>query len=148
MHYYGFFLGEEIISRVCEMGLRLRQLRVSLPGKVLLLQLPCHFPGIILACQVDICLSACQVTERQLSRYSLPAVNHSARVAEDLLSGILFQLSVGSHKAQGKLSRYSLTTVGQNQGVTKRCRLSLLTNSALVYESQCGGMGGRSGLSQ
>ncbi len=27
------------------------------------------------------------------------------------------------------------------QGVTKRCRLSLLTNSALVYESQCGGMG-------
>ncbi len=24
----------------------------------------------------------------------------------------------------------------------KRCRLSLLTNSALVYESQCGGMGG------
>jgi hypothetical protein len=27
------------------------------------------------------------------------------------------------------------------QGVTQRCRLSLLTNSALVYESQCGGMG-------
>ncbi len=26
------------------------------------------------------------------------------------------------------------------QGVTKRCRLFLLTNSALVYESQCGGM--------
>jgi hypothetical protein len=25
------------------------------------------------------------------------------------------------------------------QGVTKRCRLSLLTNSALVYESKCGG---------
>jgi hypothetical protein len=29
-----------------------------------------------------------------------------------------------------------------NQGVTKRCRLSLLTNSALVDESQCGGGGG------
>ncbi len=29
-----------------------------------------------------------------------------------------------------------------NQGVTKRCRLSLLTNSALVYEFQCGGDGG------
>ncbi len=28
------------------------------------------------------------------------------------------------------------------QGVTKRSRLSLLTNSALVYESQCGRMGG------
>jgi hypothetical protein len=27
------------------------------------------------------------------------------------------------------------------QGVTKRCFLSLLTNSALVYESQCVGMG-------
>jgi hypothetical protein len=27
------------------------------------------------------------------------------------------------------------------QGVTKKCRLSLLTNSALVYESQCGGWG-------
>ncbi len=26
--------------------------------------------------------------------------------------------------------------------VTKRCRLSLLTNSAFVYESQCGGLGG------
>jgi hypothetical protein len=44
--YYFYTLGEEIISRVCEMGLRLRQLQVSLPGKVLLLQLPCHFPGI------------------------------------------------------------------------------------------------------
>jgi hypothetical protein len=28
------------------------------------------------------------------------------------------------------------------QGVTRRCRLSWLTNSALVYESKCGGMGG------
>jgi hypothetical protein len=28
------------------------------------------------------------------------------------------------------------------QGVTKTCRLSLLTNSALVYKSQYGGMGG------
>ncbi len=28
------------------------------------------------------------------------------------------------------------------QGVTKRCRLSLLTNSALVHEPKCGGMGG------
>ncbi len=28
------------------------------------------------------------------------------------------------------------------RGVTERCRLSWLTNSALVYESKCGGMGG------
>ncbi len=33
-------------------------------------------------------------------------------------------------------------TKNSTQGVTKRCRLSLLTNSALIYESQCGGMGG------
>ncbi len=32
--------------------------------------------------------------------------------------------------------------VGIVQGVTKRCRLSWLTNSALVYESKCGGRGG------
>ncbi len=36
------------------------------------------------------------------------------------------------------LSLWSGERVGQ--GVTKRCRLSWLTNSALVYESQCGGM--------
>jgi hypothetical protein len=34
------------------------------------------------------------------------------------------------------------------QGVTKTCHLSLLTNSALVYESKCGGLGGLRGLSQ
>ncbi len=33
---------------------------------------------------------------------------------------------------------YALYT---NQGVTKRCRLSWLTNSALVYEHKCGGEG-------
>ncbi len=37
-----------------------------------------------------------------------------------------------------------------NQGVAKRCRLSWLTNSALVYEPKCGGSGGGElwGLSQ
>jgi hypothetical protein len=30
------------------------------------------------------------------------------------------------------------------QGVTKRCRLFWLTNSALVYEPKCGGWGGGS----
>jgi hypothetical protein len=35
--------------------------------------------------------------------------------------------------------------VSTNQGVTKRCRLSLLTNSTLVYESQCGVKGGLAG---
>jgi hypothetical protein len=31
------------------------------------------------------------------------------------------------------------------RGVTKRCRLSWLTNSALVYEPQCGGIRGVAG---
>jgi hypothetical protein len=30
----------------------------------------------------------------------------------------------------------------QEQGVTKRCLLSWLTNSTPVYEPKCGGMGG------
>ncbi len=33
----------------------------------------------------------------------------------------------------------------RTQGVTKRCRLSWLTNSALVYEPKCGGRGGVAG---
>ncbi len=43
-----------------------------------------------------------------------------------------------------------LTVIGQKQGVTKRCRLSWLTNSALVYELKCGRMRGWGlrGLSQ
>jgi hypothetical protein len=75
---YDFYtLGEEIISRVCEMGLRLHQLQVSLPGKVLFLYSCLLLSRYILACQVEFsytCRSACQVTERQLSRYSLSAV--------------------------------------------------------------------------
>jgi hypothetical protein len=31
------------------------------------------------------------------------------------------------------------------QGVTKRCRLSWLTNSSLVHEPKCGGKGGVAG---
>jgi hypothetical protein len=32
------------------------------------------------------------------------------------------------------------------EGVTKRCLLSLLTNSALVYEFKCRGIGGVAGF--
>ncbi len=42
----------------------------------------------------------------------------------------------------GRRRRAKRDLIGTRQGVTKRCRLSLLTNSALVYESQCGGDGG------
>ncbi len=34
----------------------------------------------------------------------------------------------------------------EGQGVTKRCPLSWLTNSAIVYEPKCGGMGGGGGF--
>jgi hypothetical protein len=37
------------------------------------------------------------------------------------------------------------TAIRFTQGVTKRCRLSWLTNSALVYEPKCGGGGGVAG---
>ncbi len=36
----------------------------------------------------------------------------------------------------------------KDQGVTKRCRLSWLTNSVLVYEPKSGGVGGLQGLCQ
>jgi hypothetical protein len=39
----------------------------------------------------------------------------------------------------------TVTGMATGHGVTKRCRLSLLTNSALVYESKCGGRGGVAG---
>ncbi len=39
----------------------------------------------------------------------------------------------------------SSVCVVQEQGVTKRCRLSWLTISALLYEPQCGGRGGVAG---
>jgi hypothetical protein len=50
------------------------------------------------------------------------------------------RLSLRSERAFANITK-------KYQGVTKRCRLSLLTNSALVYESQCEGMG-RGGRSQ
>jgi hypothetical protein len=39
----------------------------------------------------------------------------------------------------------STTIKATSQGVTKRCRLSWLTNSALVFEPKCGGRGGGGG---
>ncbi len=38
--------------------------------------------------------------------------------------------------------------LGSSHGVTKRCRLSWPTNSALVYEPKCGGGGGGVAVSQ
>jgi hypothetical protein len=41
-----------------------------------------------------------------------------------------------------KVSKFGAPRVSYKQGVTKRCRLSLLTNSALVNEPKFGGGGG------
>jgi hypothetical protein len=64
---------------------------------------------------------------------------------------------LGRRPVDGPLNDYKLTSVvtslqqeqktrkgkGVTQrGVTKKCRLSLLTNGALVYEPKCGGGGG------
>ncbi len=47
-----------------------------------------------------------------------------------------------------KFTSASTTKKSLKQVDTKRCRLSLLTNSALVYEPKCGGVGEWRGLSQ
>ncbi len=52
-----------------------------------------------------------------------------------------FEQQMWIHKA---MSALSLSQVA-NQGVTKRYRLSWLTNSALLYEPNCGGGGGGAG---
>jgi hypothetical protein len=64
------------------------------------------------------------------AEYRAPPLSHI-----NIITGILNTLSSPSD------TRY--------QGVTKRCRLSWLTNSALVNEYKCGGGGGElQGLSQ
>jgi hypothetical protein len=59
-------------------------------------------------------------------------------------------------RLSGKPSRYNnnllrdpryVTGTVRARVFTKRCRLSLLTNSALVYESKCGGIGRGCGVS-
>jgi hypothetical protein len=46
-----------------------------------------------------------------------------------------------------RFEKIRITGQDIDQGVTKRCRLSQLTNSALVYEPKCGGRGGGCGVS-
>jgi hypothetical protein len=45
---------------------------------------------------------------------------------------------------RGRTYLCMLTTA---QGVTQRCRLSWLTNSALIYEPKCGGVAGSQPMS-
>jgi hypothetical protein len=39
-----------------------------------------------------------------------------------------------------------VSSFSKHRGVTKRCRLSLMTNSALVYKPKCGVEGGVAGV--
>jgi hypothetical protein len=55
-------------------------------------------------------------------------------VAEKYTYSVTSQLT--SHRIVVSLT---LTHERVDQGLTKRCRLSWLTNSALVYEPKCGG---------
>jgi hypothetical protein len=68
-----------------------------------------------------------------------------------ILHGIsLIELFLGLHltstpaplpKVATRLAKSWLCTETIGQGVAKRCRLSWLSNSALVYEPKCGGRG-------
>jgi hypothetical protein len=61
----------------------------------------------------------------------------------------LFYVLCASLGLDVQLWSWSLETIRHHQGVTRRCRLSWLTNSALIYEPKCGGRGGElRGLSQ
>ena len=46
---------------------------------------------------------------------------------------------------KGEDGTETVSGVREDQGVTKRCYLSWLTNRALVYEPKCGGTGGIAG---
>jgi hypothetical protein len=69
-------------------------------------------------------------------------VQNSTRLS---MLALQFSYTNASTASSWILSENSLekkTTVYCSQGVTTRCRLSWLTNSALVYEPKCGGRGG------
>ncbi len=61
--------------------------------------------------------------------YALPWLEINNKKITDLWSFTFVMYSV----------MYCIVVDQEMQGVTKRCRLSLLTNSALVFEPKCGG---------
>jgi hypothetical protein len=64
----------------------------------------------------------------------------TSRVKKGMVRKKLFCIWL-TRAAKDLLHRHDKPNEPTNQGVTKRCRLSVLTNSALVYESKCGGCG-------
>jgi hypothetical protein len=88
--------------------------------------------------------------ERTLQLYCMVMVNvvkGGARAPSTLTSQANFTLMIECTPKSGRYHfMYSVVypdypQLGSSQGVTKRCRLSWLTNSALVYEPKCGGRG-------
>ncbi len=63
----------------------------------------------------------------------------------DMIPGDLSPLSRQLYLGQALSSAFSHILIHLIQGDTKRCRLSWLTNNALVYETKCGGRGGVTG---
>jgi hypothetical protein len=65
----------------------------------------------------------------------------------DYLPGLLGNVDMSKGRTQNLLYRHGEPNEPTKQGVTKRCHLSRLSNSALVYEPKCRGRGGRCGVS-
>ncbi len=85
-----------------------------------------------------------------LPRLGFPRFGTSPTVFDKITRDISYPLVMnsGTHryiKYWGLLSPSGMLTP---EGVTKRCRLSWLTNSALVHEPKCGGKGGILGSQQ
>ncbi len=61
---------------------------------------------------------------------------------DELLNMMSVFIEIGEGKDHKVSYEHRIVSLTLNQGVTQRCRLSWLTNSALVYELKCWG-GGR-----
>jgi hypothetical protein len=54
---------------------------------------------------------------------------------------VIISIDFNLSKKKASLRQHPITCINKNQGVTKRCRLSWLANSALVYEPKYSGRG-------
>ncbi len=85
--------------------------------------------------------------EKQVPPVSIPVSDSSLSAKDDgkkFTTGLYVSAEDdGEINTAGLVLKYR-----KNQGVTKRCRLSWQTNSALVYEPKCKGLGGGGGVSQ
>jgi hypothetical protein len=77
-----------------------------------------------------------------------PSVHISQRKFIVPFQTFIFQEKTGPDAKAFSETNKSFRVCSAGQGVTKRCRLSWLTNSALVYEHKCRGRGKLRGLGQ